>query len=396
MMARDYRGKPVMKERSSTNHRKDSGERKTEISGRKRSRSNPENVIQDGSHPGNARRQLRAVTRNNSVAGTKDTQTVVIQPHEESTTTNTRSGALKERQKMSHKTPQSRLNQVTQNSSGAVQWNGNVKQIARANPERRALPKIIVEKSNHEQQFDEKNKKSRVIERTTNNRSETVPKSSFAKQEKKESASKLPVLQNTRMHLRSGEKETKITSSCSSERKSSITPCKSLDKRDIKVPDDYMEIKLSSSHSLQRKSSSNKSLKIPSKESAQTLSAAKELPSEKRLKKKVTNAEQPTAKPSYGVRTVGRQSGTEAANPPEQEQEGAKNCSCLYSRTVGSNNQNSGNALVIDRTNRGRTEIGSDTELTGRVGDLGMIEESTGSPDQSLSTPDSPAEVTIQ
>lgn len=385
-----------MKEKSTTNHRKDSGERKAEISVRKRSRSNPENVIQDGSHPGNARRQLRAVTRNNSVAGTKDTQTVVIQPHEKSTTTtNTRSGALKERQKMSHKTPQSSLNQVTQNSSGAVQWNGNVKQIARANPDRRALPKIIVEKSNHEQQFEEKSK-SRVAETKTNNRSKIVPKSSFVKQEKKESTSKLPVLQNTRMHLRSGENDTKITSSCSSERKSSITSCKSLDKRDLKVPDDYMEIKLSSSHSLQRKSSSNKSLKIPSKESAQTLSAAKELPSEKRLKKKVTNAEQPTAKPSYGVRTVGRQSGPEAANPPEQEQEGAKNCSCLYSRTVGSNNQNSGNALVIDRTNRGRTEIGSDTELTGRVGDLGMTEESTGSPDPSFSTPDSPAEVTIQ
>lgn len=394
MMTRDRCGNPVMKERSSTNHRKDSGERKTEISGRKRSRSNPENVIEKvGSHPGKASRQLRAVTRDNSKVETKDTQTVVIQPHEESTNSDTRSGALKEGQNMSHKTPQSRLNQVTQNSSGAVQWNSKLKQIT--NPERRSLPKIIVEKPNHKQQFEVKSKRCRVAERTTNNRSETVPKSSFVKKEKNESASKLPVLQNTRMPLRSGENETQITS-CSNERKSSITSCQSLDKRDIKVPDDYMEIKLSSSHSLQRKSSSNKSLKIPNNESGQTLSAAKELPSGKRLQQKVTDAEQPTGKTSDGARTVGRQTGLEAIKPPVPEQEGAKNCSCLYSRTVGSNNQNSGNALVIDRTKRGRTEIGSDSELTERVMDLSMIEKSTGSPDPPLSTRDSPPEVTIQ
>lgn len=389
MMARNRRGKPVLKERSSSNHRKDSGERKTEISGRKRSRSNPENLIQVGSHPGNAPHQLRAVTRDNSKVGTKDTQTVVIQPHEESTTSNTRSGALKG-QKMSNKTPQSRLSQVTQHSSGVVHGNGKLKQIARAT-HKRSLPKILVENSNHKQQFEEKSK-SGVAERKTNNRSETVSKSSFVKQEKNESASKLPVLQNTRMHRKSGENGTQLNSSCSSERKPSITSCQSLDKRDIKVPDDYMEIKLSSSHSLQRKSSSNKSLKIPSNESGQTLPAAKELLSGKRLKQKVTDAEQPTGKTSDGGRTVGRQNGPDAIKP--QEQEGAKNCSCLYSRTVGSNNQNSGNALVIDRTKRGRTEIDSDTELTERVRDLSMIEEATGSPDPSLSTRDSPAEVT--
>lgn len=46
------------------------------------------------------------------------------------------------------------------------------------------------------------------------------------------------------MYLRFGENDIKIICFCFSERKFLIIFCKSLDKWDIKVFDDYMEIKL--------------------------------------------------------------------------------------------------------------------------------------------------------
>lgn len=165
-------------------------------------------------------------------------------------------------------------------------------------------------------------------------------------------------------------------------KRGSVTSVDSVGRREgCCLREDCLEIKLSSSHSLQRKSSSTRSLRTHSGSSrggSQQLlasSAQRKLREKKgpaqgtEPTKEKNDDENPTtpsksdiAPPRLTQRSslplgpaeskalpVGM-SGCSTSSPAMSQREDTKKCTCLLSRTLGKNNQNSGNMLVSDPT----------------------------------------------
>lgn len=165
-------------------------------------------------------------------------------------------------------------------------------------------------------------------------------------------------------------------------KRGSVTSVDSVGRREgHRLREDCLEIKLSSSHSLQRKSSSTRSLRTNSgssrRGSRQLLASSAQ---RKLLEKRGPNQEtepnmeknddeNPTTSPKSETvppRLTERSSlplgpaeskalpmgvsGCGTSSPAMSQREDTKKCTCLLSRTLGKNNQNSGNMLVSDPT----------------------------------------------
>ena len=165
-------------------------------------------------------------------------------------------------------------------------------------------------------------------------------------------------------------------------KRGSVTSVDSVGRREgHRLREDCLEIKLSSSHSLQRKSSSTRSLRTNSGSSRRgsrqlMASSAQRKLLEKRGPNQETEPnmeknddENPTTSPKSDTvppRLTERSSlplgpaeskalpmgvsGCGTSFPAMSQREDTKKCTCLLSRTLGKNNQNSGNMLVSDPT----------------------------------------------